>query len=66
MELDFWSTRRWGDANWWLEYDVDLRSPNEVCKYRDQIGLCRKFVNLVTCYWTLAFDVSSTLYLTLI
>jgi hypothetical protein len=27
MELDFWSMGRWDDANWWLEYAVDLRSP---------------------------------------
>jgi hypothetical protein len=30
--------------------NIDLGSPNEVRKCRDEIGFCREFVNLMTCF----------------
>jgi hypothetical protein len=33
-----------------LSINVDLGSPNEVNKYRNEIGFCRNFINLGTCF----------------
>jgi hypothetical protein len=52
--MDLWSTGWCDAAKWWSEYgfregfntNVVLENPNEVGKCRDEIGFCRKFVNL--------------------
>jgi hypothetical protein len=58
LEIDLCSTGRWDEAKQWPKYgfrdgfrtNIDLGSPNAVGKYRDEIGFCREFVNLITCF----------------
>lgn len=54
MEMDLWSTGRWGGTKTWIEYafrdvlsiNVTLGSPGEVVKCIDKIEFCREIVNL--------------------
>jgi hypothetical protein len=56
--MDLWSIEWCDGAKQWLVYavhdglstNVDLESPNDVDKCRDEIGFCREFVNLGTCF----------------
>jgi hypothetical protein len=58
MEMDLCSRGWWDDTKRWLEYafhnglraNVDFGSPNKVGKCKAQIGFCREFVNLGTCF----------------
>jgi hypothetical protein len=58
LEIDLWSMGRWDGAKQRLEYayddglstNIDLRSPNEVDKCRDEFGFCREFIHLETCF----------------
>jgi hypothetical protein len=49
---------QWDDTKQWPKYgfrdgfrtNIDLESPNEVYKCRDEIRFCSEFVNLRTCF----------------
>jgi hypothetical protein len=57
-KIYLWSMGRWDDTKRWPKYDfrdgfrsnIVLGSPDEVRKCRDEIGFCREFVNLRTCF----------------
>jgi hypothetical protein len=59
LEIDLWLMGQWNDTKRWSKYsfrdglrtNIDLGSPNEVSKCRDENEFCREFVNLRT-YFT--------------